>query len=272
MGDLIIILMVTSRLGGQYITVCGAPVGEFPALPGALQGEVGELCVQSLRAGGEPARPMVGGLMPGGIAPVGAVVGVVAAAAGGGVRGFPGAPIPKSRGQSGSSSCRSRSSSSSSSSSHGVRWQASGRNRKIDPGKARDLETRRFKARADLLAYAAKHPGAIGGGFLSSLFEKARNRLPRETKELREVSVTDWACKQTLGEVRDRREIQTLARCIDLLTQRDLSVLLDTLSQRITAIIQAKQKGGSWDKAQQIELVAPEGGSLAPSGMLRLLA
>ena len=36
-GDLI----MTNGLGGQFITVCGAPVGEFPALPGALRGEVG---------------------------------------------------------------------------------------------------------------------------------------------------------------------------------------------------------------------------------------
>ena len=46
---------------------------------------------------------------------------------------------------------------------------------------------------------------------------------------------------------------------------------MDTLAQRILAIMQAKAKGGSLDKAQNIELLAPPG-SAVPSGMSRLLA
>jgi hypothetical protein len=44
---------------------------------------------------------------------------------------------------------------------------------------------------------------------------------------------------------------------------------MDILAQRILAVQQAKRKGGSWDKAEAIELI-PSGNSLASSSMLAL--
>ena len=131
----------------------------------------------------------------------------------------------------------------------------------------------KFKARGDLVAFATKKPGALAAHFLITIFEKLYNRLPRETRDLRRASVAAWAQKHgNLSEVRDQREVATLAHCMDLVAKRDLEELMDVMSQRVLAIQQAKAKGGSWEKAQRIELLAPEGAGAASSGMLRLLA
>ena len=50
-----------------------------------------------------------------------------------------------------------------------------------------------------------------------------------------------------------------------------LETAMDTLAQRILAIQAAKKKGGSWEKAEQAELVVgPSTGAMA-SGLLRLI-
>ena len=47
---------------------------------------------------------------------------------------------------------------------------------------------------------------------------------------------------------------------------------MDVLAQRIVAIQQAKKKGGSWDKAEAIELTAGPSQGVAAAGLLRLTA
>ena len=46
---------------------------------------------------------------------------------------------------------------------------------------------------------------------------------------------------------------------------------MDILGQRMLAIQQAKKKGGSWEKAEAIELTGTGNGAVA-SGLLRLTA
>ena len=78
--------------------------------------------------------------------------------------------------------------SSSSSGGKVLRWKEHGKNRDIDPSEARLLATKKYKARADLVAFASKHPGALAAGFLVTVFEKLKNRLPSETRHLWEAS------------------------------------------------------------------------------------
>ena len=154
-----------------------------------------------------------------------------------------------------------------------MRWRENGRNKQISAKEARGLETKRFKGRTELLSFAGSHPGALSGGFLCMIYDKLNNRAPRETKELRSAKVSEWASKFSgLSELRDRREVQTLAHLMDLMSRRDYEVVMDVIAQRITSIQEAKKKGGSWEKAQHGELLPMEGHSGAPSGMTRLYA
>ena len=90
---------------------------------------------------------------------------------------------------------------------------------------------------------------------------------------MRGVSVTSWAQKHAgLTELRDQREVSTIAHTLDMVSRGDVAEAMDVLCQRILAIQQAKSKGGSWDKAANIELLAKDGVMAAPSGMHRLLA
>ena len=73
-----------------------------------------------------------------------------------------------------------------------------------------------------------------------------------------------------LTEVRDVREVQTIAAALDHINARDLSSAMDILCQRILSIQSAKKKGGSWEKAEQVELLPGSGHSLASGGMLAL--
>ena len=60
---------------------------------------------------------------------------------------------------------------------------------------------------------------------------------------------------------------------MDHISAKKLAAAMDIIAQRITAIQRAKQKGGSWEKAQLIELVQPPGGNTPlPSGLQRLSA
>ena len=42
---------------------------------------------------------------------------------------------------------------------------------------------------------------------------------------------------------------------------------LDTLVQRVASVQLAKQKGGSWEKSEQVELIPIGGHCLAPGGV-----
>jgi hypothetical protein len=91
-----------------------------------------------------------------------------------------------------------------------------------------------------------------------------------ESKQLREVSVTQWAQQAAgLSEVRDQREVLTLASVRDHINADDLATAMDILSQRISAVQRAKTAGGDWKKAEALELVMGTG-SMAPGGMLKL--
>ena len=89
---------------------------------------------------------------------------------------------------------------------------------------------------------------------------------------MRAVSVTSWAQRYAgLTEVRDQREVATIAQAMDLVSKGDLAEALDLLSQRVLAIQQAKSRGGTWEKAANIELLAKDGVMSASSGMHGLL-
>ena len=91
-----------------------------------------------------------------------------------------------------------------------------------------------------------------------------------ESKQLREVSVTQWAQQAAgLSEVRDQREVLTLASVMDHINANDLATAMDILSQRISAVQRAKTAGGDWKKAEALELVMGIG-SMARGGMLKL--
>ena len=162
--------------------------------------------------------------------------------------------------------------SSTSSSSDYLRWRGpKSKSRRVAPAQERKLETEKFKAKGDLLAFAAKHPGALSGYFLAMVHRKLSHGRLTETKQLRQASVTTWAAAHSgLTELRDQREVQTLALVIDLINARDLATAMDVLAQRIIAIQRAKTKGGSWEKAETVELLTGTGGGVAAGGLLKL--
>ena len=80
-----------------------------------------------------------------------------------------------------------------------------------------------------------------------------------------------WAqTKSGLNDIRDLREIQTLARAFDHIQLNEVAQALDVLTARIQAIQIAKMKGSSWEKAERGELLPMGGTVVAPSGVLSL--
>ena len=59
---------------------------------------------------------------------------------------------------------------------------------------------------------------------------------------------------------------------LDHVNAKDIEQALDTLVSRISAIQMAKQKGGSWEKAEKIELIPTGAHCLAPGGVSSLAA
>ncbi|CAE8597891.1 unnamed protein product, partial [Polarella glacialis] len=169
-----------------------------------------------------------------------------------------------------SSSSRSRSrsgSSSSNSSSHNkaLRWKDSGKSRHVSFGQVHQLDMEKFKKRGDVVAYAAKNPGALTAHFLAAIYARLSKGHVTKSGQLREASVAAWAGQYTgLSEVRDLREVMTLANIMDSINRREVAHTMDVLSQRIVAIQLARRKGGSWDKAELVELV-PSGNTVGTS-------
>ena len=155
-----------------------------------------------------------------------------------------------------------------------IKWRAGGRSRTVRPSELRWLETRRFKARGELLAFAAEHPGALSGFFLSLCHQKLSHGMVKKTGDLRKVSVQQWAEKYAgLTELRDQREVLTIAAVMDAINTKDLEIAMDILAQRVVAVQQAKSKGGTWEKAEKLELTGgASSGGTATGGMLRLSA
>ena len=61
----------------------------------------------------------------------------------------------------------------------------------------------------------------------------------------------------------------TLSEVLDAVNRREIAQAMDIVCQRILAIQAAKTKGGSWEKAEAIELVN-NSKSLASTSMLAL--
>ena len=75
-----------------------------------------------------------------------------------------------------------------------------------------------------------------------------------------------------MTELRDQREIQTIAEALDRLNRKDVESAFDVLVQRIQAIQTAKKKNSSWEKASNIELITSGGASSSmPPGLAGLL-
>ena len=62
--------------------------------------------------------------------------------------------------------------------------------------------------------------------------------------------------------IRNRREIQTIALCLDLLVQRQTHSAMDVLVQRLKAV-ELSIIDGDWMRAEMLELIPPPGGGLA---------
>jgi len=111
----------------------------------------------------------------------------------------------------------------------------------------------------------------LSGYFLAMIHQKLSHGLVKHTSDLHRVSVSQWAAQHSgLTEVRDQREVATLAAAMDAVNSRCLEDVMDIMAQRILAIQQAKKKGGSWEKAEAIELVTGMGTGATASGLLRL--
>ena len=97
-----------------------------------------------------------------------------------------------------------------------VTWKSQGKNRKLKPQTVRALEVHKFKARGDLLTFAARHPGALSGFFLAMVHQRLSQGIIKNSRDLREVSVQAWAERHSgLSELRDLREVMTLAAVMD---------------------------------------------------------
>lgn len=175
---------------------------------------------------------------------------------------------------SSSSSSRSRSASASSGSSGGkkrpLRLREDGKDRKVPLSSLTHVDQLKLKKRGDLVAFAARHPGALTAHFLASVFTRLSKGSLTRSSQLRQVSVTSWAHQFSgLTEIRDMKEVATLAEILDMVNRKEIAQALDVLCQRILAIQAAKQKGGTWERAEAIELVDNRK-ALASTSMLAL--
>ena len=172
-----------------------------------------------------------------------------------------------------SSSTSSSSSGRSSSSSSFVKWKMEGRSKDVTAVSMGKVDAKKFKKRADLLIFAAKHPGALTANFINALRQKLMRGGILRTSQLRDIEMTEFITTGAAGlkEVRDRQEALTILQAMDLVNKREVAKAMDVLSMRITALLEAKSSGGSWDKASRKELIPEDGGSLAPSGLTGLV-
>ena len=177
----------------------------------------------------------------------------------------------KKRKKSGSSSS-SASSSSSGDKPKFVAWRRKGKNSRVTYANFARVDTMKFKRRADLLAFADKHPGVLAAHFLNGVRHKQGRGNVTETKDLRSVAAADWVVSSgQLKEVRDIREATTLATVLDHLNGDRTSQAVDTIAMRIVAMTRAKGKDGSWEKASRMELISDANEALGPSGVIGLV-
>jgi hypothetical protein len=176
-----------------------------------------------------------------------------------------------SPGTSSSSTTSGTSSRSGSDSDDYLRWEADGRNKKVDPRKVQRFATKRFKDQGDVIAFASQHPGALTAHFLQMVHQRFCQVMMKDTREMRSHSLVDWTTHFShLSDIRDQKEVMTLSLAMDSINARKLETAMDVLAQRISAVQAAKSKGGSWEKAAKIELTLPPGQASSSSGLLRL--
>ena len=181
----------------------------------------------------------------------------------------------KKRSESSSSSSRSsrsrsgRSSSSSSGSSEPLRWRPGGASRSVSSKQVNAVDLLKFKKRGDLINFAAKAPGALTAHFINACRMKMGYGAIERSGQLRSMSLATFAQSSHHGltEVRDQHEVLTLMTAMDHINKKELSKAMDVLSMRVCALQRAKSKGGSWERAQQIELISAPGTDLGPSAL-----
>ena len=161
--------------------------------------------------------------------------------------------------------------SSGSSRSDGLRWGYKAKTKDIQVADLHALEQVKFKQKGALAAYAAAHPGALTANFLAGIFARLSKGRLKKSSQLRQADVVAWVSQYSgLTEVRDVREALTLGEAMNCVNRKEISRAMDIMTQRILAIQTAKLKGGSWEKAMNIELVAASGASLCTPAMLAL--
>ena len=90
--------------------------------------------------------------------------------------------------------------------------------------------------------------------------------------QLREAKVCQRVAGSGLSEVRDLREVITCAMAMDCTNRKEIARAMGVLSQRIVAAQAAKgRKGGSWEKAEALELIPGSAVAMLPGGMASLL-
>ena len=95
-------------------------------------------------------------------------------------------------------------------------WRRKGKNSRVGFANFACVDTLKSKLRAELLAFADKHPGVLAAHFLNSVRRKQVRGNVTETKDLRHVAVADWVTSSgQLKEVRDMREATALAMVLE---------------------------------------------------------
>ena len=153
-------------------------------------------------------------------------------------------------------------------------WKHKAKSRPVGAKTLARIDGEKFKRRSDLLRFAAEHKGALSANFLAAVRFKMGKGQVNNSKQLTQVPVAEWASSSSssgLTEVRDVREAQTLAAAMEALNLSDLSRAMDILAMRLMALQRAKAKGGSWEKAQQLELIPLPGSEVGPAGLGQLL-
>ena len=93
------------------------------------------------------------------------------------------------------------------------------------------VDKEKFKRKGELIAYATKHPGALTAHFLASIFARLSKGRVERSAQLREASVVAWAAQHSgLSEVRDVREVLTLAEAMDSINRKEIERAMDILS------------------------------------------
>ena len=121
-----------------------------------------------------------------------------------------------------------------------------------------------FKRRADLLNFAARHPGALAAHFLAQVRERLSRREPKNAVELNQTDVGSWIPLSGLKEVRDLREASILCRILTDLTHRRTEQAADVIAMRLRELRHAKATGSSWEKAEVVSLLPGSSSSTAP--------